>query len=335
MKKILLTGGVGYIGSHTAVELHNAGYHVILVDNFSNSSSSVLENLQRITNTKFPFYEADCTDNNVLKNIFEIEKPDAVIHFAAFKAVGESVSNPLKYYRNNLDSLITVLEVMQEAKCKVIVFSSSATVYGIPKILPIPETAETIAINPYGETKLVGEHILVDVTSSDTEISVAILRYFNPVGAHESGLIGENPKGIPNNLVPYIQQVAGGVLPELLIFGDDYETKDGTGERDYIHVVDLAEGHVAALSKAFEGSGLFTVNLGTGEGYTVLDLVKTFETVNSVKVPYRIVARRDGDAASAYANPDSAYKLLGWKAKKNLSQMMQDSWRWQKNSSDK
>lgn len=324
--KILVTGGLGFIGSHTCVELLADGYEVVVVDNLSNSNIDVVDKIKKITGKDFIFYQDDVCDGKALEKIFSKEKIDAVIHFAAYKAVGESVEKPLMYYRNNLDSTLTLLEVMNKYGCKKIVFSSSATVYGSPKELPIREDFDLSTTNPYGTTKLMIEQILKDVCIADSEFSAVVLRYFNPIGAHESGLIGENPKGIPNNLMPYIVRVADRELEILSVFGNDYETHDGTGIRDYIHVVDLAQGHLKAIEKADKTVGINYYNLGTGTGYSVLDLVNSFERVNKVKVPYKIVDRRPGDIAACYADPSKAYSELGWKAKKNIDDMCRDSY---------
>lgn len=326
---ILITGGAGYIGSHTTVELLNAGFDVVLADDFSNSSPAVLERLEKITGKKFPFYQGSILDTDFLDKVFTNEDIELVIHFAAFKAVGESVQKPLKYYKNNISGTITLLEKMKEYDVKNIVFSSSATVYGTNNPSPMTEDMPTSAINPYGYTKLMMERILTDVAASDSSWSVTNLRYFNPIGAHESGLIGELPNGIPNNLMPYITQVAIGKLPELNVFGDDYPTPDGTGVRDYIHVLDLASGHLAAVKYNLSHKGAEIFNLGTGHGYSVLDLVKTFEGENKVAIPYRIQGRRAGDIATCYASPEKAKEVLGWEAKKTLKDMVRDSWRWQ------
>lgn len=324
--KILVTGGAGYIGSHTCVELLNAGYEVVIVDNFSNSKKGALEYIKQITKQDFNFYEGDVADKKLISKIFNENEINSVIHFAGYKAVGESVAKPLMYYRNNLDTTLTLLEVMKENNCKKIVFSSSATVYGSPKTLPIKEDFSLSTTNPYGTTKLMIEMILKDLYISDNTWSIAVLRYFNPIGAHSSGLIGENPKDIPNNLMPYIVKVANKELECLNVFGNDYDTKDGTGVRDYIHVVDLALGHIKAVEKVNKDSGIDYYNLGTGEGYSVLDLVKTFEEVNNIKVPYKIVDRRPGDIASCYADPKYAYEKLGFKATKGIEEMCKDSY---------
>ena len=324
--KILVTGGCGYIGSHTCVELLDAGYDVVIVDNLSNSKEDVVDKIKTITGKKVKFYKEDVCNYDALDKIFKKEKIDAVIHFAGFKAVGESVSKPLMYYRNNLDSTLTLLEVMAKNNCKKIVFSSSATVYGKPHKLPITEDFPLQTTNPYGSTKLMIEMILKDLYVSDNDWSIAILRYFNPIGAHKSGLIGENPNGIPNNLMPYIVKVANKELKELSIFGNDYDTIDGTGVRDYIHVVDLAKGHLKAIEKVSKDKGVDTYNLGTGNGYSVLQIVNTFMDVNKVDVPYKIVDRRPGDIDACYASTDKAYKLLHWKAELEIDEMCRDSY---------
>lgn len=327
---ILVTGGAGYIGSHTVVELMSAGKDVVVVDDFSNSHPDVIDRVTQIVGKRPKLYQANILDKAALRDIFQKEKIDAVIHFAAFKAVGESVEKPLKYYHNNIDGLISVLEVMAEFNVKKIVFSSSATVYGAINRPPFTEDMPVgTATNPYGSTKIMNEQILQDVYTSDNSWSVMLLRYFNPIGAHKSGLIGEDPNGIPNNIMPYITQVALGKLPKLHIFGDDYDTPDGTGVRDYIHVVDLAQGHVKAVDYLENHTGVQKVNLGTGEGYSVLQLVNTFKRVNNVDMPYQIDGRRPGDIATCYANCDYANKLLGWTAQRDLADMCRDSWRWQ------
>ncbi len=330
--KILVTGGCGYIGSHTCVELLNNGYNVVIVDNLSNSKEDVINKIEQITNKKVTFYKEDVCNYKALDGIFSKEKVDAVIHFAGFKAVGESVSEPLKYYRNNLDSTLTLLEVMKKHNCKKLVFSSSATVYGKPKRLPITEDSPLHTTNPYGSTKLMIEMILQDLYVSDNEWGIAILRYFNPIGAHKSGLIGEDPNGIPNNLMPYIVKVANKELKELSIFGNDYDTKDGTGVRDYIHVVDLANGHIKAIEKVLKDSGVDTYNLGTGKGYSVLEIVNTFKKVNNVDVPYKIVDRRPGDIDACYASIDKAFEKLHWRAKLEIDEMCKDSYNYVKKS---
>lgn len=331
--KVLLSGGAGYIGSHTAIELRSAGHDVVIVDNFSNSKPEVLRRLEKITGAPFAFHCADVCDKAVMDKIFAGEKPEAIIHFAGYKAVGESVEKPLEYYRNNLDSTLTLLELMRKYGVHNIVFSSSATVYGAPDSVPINESAAVgRCTNPYGWTKYMIEIILKDACKADPSLSAVLLRYFNPIGAHESGLIGEDPQGIPNNLMPYITQVASGRLEKLHIFGNDYDTPDGTGVRDYIHVVDLARGHVCAIKYAAENKGADVINLGTGKGYSVLEMVKTFSEVSGVNIPYEINARRPGDIAECYADPTKAKEKLGWVAEKNLRDMCRDSWRWQKNN---
>ena len=329
---ILVTGGMGYIGSHTVVELLNLNYEVVVVDNLSNSSILVKDRIKKITNKDFKFYNVDVTDKESLKKVFEENKIDSIIHFAAFKAVGESVEKPLEYYENNLVGALVVFELMKEFNVNNFVFSSSATVYGKPKSCPIKEDFSLSTTNPYGSTKLMIEDIMRDLSKADKNLNLVILRYFNPIGAHESGLIGEEPKGIPNNLMPYITKVAVGQLNELSVFGDDYDTKDGTGVRDYIHVVDLAKGHVASIKKLEENPGLLTYNLGTGEGYSVLDLVKAFEKVNNIKIPYKIIDRRPGDIDMCYADPTKAFDELGWKAEFGIERMCEDSWTWQSNN---
>ena len=324
--KVLVTGGCGYIGSHTCVELLDSGYDVVIVDNLSNSKENVIDKIQKITGKKVKFYKKDLSNKKDLEEIFKKESIDAVIHFAGFKAVGESVKKPLMYYRNNLDSTITLLEVMNEFNCKKIVFSSSATVYGKPEKLPITEDFPLHTTNPYGTTKLMIEMILNDLYISDNDWSIAILRYFNPIGAHKSGLIGEDPNGIPNNLMPYIVKVANKELKELSVFGSDYDTIDGTGVRDYIHVVDLAKGHIKAIEKIVKDKGIDTYNLGTGNGYSVLQIVETFKKVNKIDVPYKIVDRRPGDIDSCYASVDKAKKKLKWSAKLDIEEMCKDSY---------
>ena len=324
--KILLTGGIGYIGSHTLVELLENNYEVVVIDNFFNSKKEVIENIKKITNKDFKFYEGDVCDKSILRKIFEENKIDAVIHFAGYKAVGESVKKPLMYYRNNLDSTLSLLEIMDEFNCKNLVFSSSATVYGKPETLPIKESSPLSATNPYGETKLVIETILKDLYKSDNEWNIVILRYFNPVGAHESGLIGENPNGIPNNLMPYIVKVATKEYDHLNIFGNDYSTVDGTGVRDYIHVVDLALGHVKAIEYINKNCGLDVINLGTGKGYSVLEMVKAFEEANDINVPYEIQERRPGDIDAGYADVSYANEKLGFVAHKDLKDMCKDAY---------
>ncbi len=327
---ILLTGGAGFIGSHTCVELLNAGHSAVIVDNYVNSQPEAIRRVEQITGRTIPHYEADACDREAMEQIFEAHSFDAVIHFAGLKAVGESVAQPLRYYRNNLDSALTVLEVMQAHGVKRFVFSSSATVYGVPDTVPLREDMFCKgATNPYGWTKYMIEKILQGACEADRDLSVVLLRYFNPVGAHESGLIGENPNGLPNNLMPFITKVAAGQLDHLNVFGDDYDTPDGTGVRDYLHVVDLARGHVNACDYAAAHTGCEIINLGTGTGYSVLDMVKAFERVNGVKVPYVIAPRRPGDIATCYADPAKAQALLGWKAEKTLEDMCRDCWRWQ------
>ena len=328
--KILVTGGTGYIGSHTVVELQNSGYEVVILDNLSNSSPKVLDRVEKITGKKAKFYEADILDREALTKIFSEEKIDAVIHFAGLKAVGESVAKPLEYYWNNITGTLTLLDVMRTNGCKNIIFSSSATVYGDPEMIPITEECpKGQCTNPYGWTKSMLEQILMDTQKADPEWNIILLRYFNPIGAHESGTIGENPNGIPNNLMPYITQVAVGKREILGVFGNDYDTHDGTGVRDYIHVVDLADGHVKALNKLNEKCGLKIYNLGTGKGYSVLDLVKNFEEATGVKVPYVIKDRRPGDIATCYASAAKAKEELGWEAQFDVKRMCEDSWRWQ------
>jgi UDP-glucose 4-epimerase len=330
---ILLTGGTGYIGSHTAVSLINAGYDVIIADNLSNSKVEVLNRIEEITKTRPRFYKVDILDKEELTKIFQKEEVEAVIHFAGYKAVGESVEKPLMYYYNNVMNTIVLCEVMKEQNVKKIVFSSSATVYGLDNPFPYVETMPLSANSPYGRTKLMIEHILNDLYVSDQKWGIALLRYFNPIGAHESGRIGEDPNGIPNNLMPYITQVAVGKREELSVFGNDYNTKDGTGVRDYIHVMDLAEGHLKALEKLFEaGPMIEAYNLGTESGYSVLDVVNAFEEANGIKIKYRIAPRRPGDIDEYYANAEKAHRELGWYAVKSLVDMCRDSWKWQKNN---
>ena len=326
---VLVTGGAGYIGSHTTIELIEAGHEVIIVDDFSNSNPVVIERIEELSGKKVKFYEIDITDKEKLEAVFKENKIDSVIHFAAYKAVGESVEKPLEYYINNLTSTLVVLDLMRKYGVKKFVFSSSATVYGDPVKNPILEDFDLSVTNPYGRTKLMIEDMLRDICKADKSLDVVILRYFNPVGAHKSGRIGEEPNGIPNNLMPYITKVAIGSLKELNVFGDDYPTHDGTGVRDYIHVVDLARGHVKALDKLSENPGLVTYNLGTGNGYSVLDLVKAFSKASNREIPYKIVERRAGDIAMCYADPSKAEKELGWKAEYGIDDMCQDSWRWQ------
>ena len=329
---ILLTGGAGFIGSHTIVELFNAGHDVVVVDNLCNSKAEVMDKVKEITGRIVPFYEADVRDKNAMNKIFEENKIDAVIHFAGLKAVGESVAKPLEYYENNMGNTFTLIEVMRQHGCKNIIFSSSATVYGDPAIIPITEECpKGQCTNPYGKTKSMLEDVLSDVQKADPEWNVVLLRYFNPIGAHKSGLIGENPNGIPNNLMPYITQTAIGIREELGVFGNDYDTHDGTGVRDYIHVCDLATGHVAALQAIERKCGLAVYNLGTGHGYSVLDVVNAVEKANGLKVPYSIKPRRPGDVATCYCNPEKAKRELGWEAKYGIEDMCRDSWNFQKN----
>ena len=327
---ILVTGGAGYIGSHTCVELLNAGYEVVVVDNLSNSCEESLKRVQEITGKTLKFYEADILDRHALIQIFETESIDSVIHFAGLKAVGESVEKPLEYYQNNIAGTLVLCDVMRQYGVKKIVFSSSATVYGTPAFVPITEDCpKGVCTNPYGWSKSMLEQILTDLHTSDSEWKVILLRYFNPIGAHESGRIGEDPKGIPNNLVPYIAQVAVGKRESLGVFGDDYDTHDGTGVRDYIHVVDLADGHVKAIQKMETAEGVLVYNLGTGIGYSVLDVVKAYGKAVGRPIPYEIKERRPGDISTCYADPELAKKELGWVAVRDLEQMCEDSWRWQ------
>lgn len=326
---ILVTGGAGYIGSHTTVELLNAGYEVVIVDNFANSKPASLKRIKEITGKAFSFYNSDLLDKEGLAKIFADHQIDAVIHFAGLKAVGESVSKPLQYYHNNITGTLILCEVMKEHGVKKLVFSSSATVYGMPEKMPITEEFPLSTTNPYGSTKLMIEHILKDVYVADDSWSIALLRYFNPIGAHKSGLIGEDPSGIPNNLMPYITQVAVGKLEKLQVFGNDYPTVDGTGVRDYIHVVDLAHGHLNALEKVLDDQGVEAYNLGTGTGYSVLQLVSAFEKASGKKVPYEIVDRRPGDIAECYADPSKAKEQFGWEAQLGVEEMCKDAWRWQ------
>nr|WP_319023175.1 UDP-glucose 4-epimerase GalE [Segatella baroniae] len=328
---ILLTGGAGYIGSHTIIELDKAGHSVVVVDNLVNSNPESLRRVAKIIGKEIPFYEVDVRDKDALSKMFDENKFDAVIHFAGLKAVGESVAKPLEYYHNNMTGTFILLEVMRQHNCKNIIFSSSATVYGDPAIIPITEECpKGHCTNPYGQTKSMLEEVLMDVQKADLEWNVVLLRYFNPIGAHQSGMIGENPNGIPNNLMPYITQTAVGIRKELGIFGNDYDTHDGTGVRDYIHVCDLASGHVAALIAIKKNCGLAIYNLGTGHGYSVLDVVKAFEKVNGVKVPYSFKPRRPGDIATCYCNPAKAKVELGWEARYGIEEMCRDSWNWQK-----
>lgn len=332
---ILLTGGAGFIGSHTCVELLEGGYDVVIADNLSNSKPEVLNRIKTITGKAPVFYEADVTDKAALEKIFEEQKIDAVVHFAGYKAVGESVAKPLMYYRNNLDSTITLLETMSKYGVKRIVFSSSATVYGESNEPPYNENMPiSTCTNPYGWTKLMSEQILRDAAFADKELSVVLLRYFNPIGAHSSGLIGEDPAGIPNNLFPYVAKVAVGKLPRLGIFGDDYPTEDGTGVRDYIHVVDLAKGHVAAIEYSKNHTGSQEINLGSGRGHSVMEVVNTFKRVNDIDVPYDIKPRRPGDLPASYADATKAKELLGWEAELTLEDMCRDMWKWQTQNPD-
>ena len=325
--KVLVTGGAGFIGSHTCVELLNDGFEIVVLDNFSNSNMKSIENIKRITRKDFKFYEVDYLDREKLENIFEENDIDLVINFAGYKAVGESVQKPLEYYHNNISGALVLLQTMKKYNVKKFVFSSSATVYGDPEQIPITEECRIGGTtNPYGTTKLYIEQILQDLYKSDNTWSIGILRYFNPIGAHSTGLLGEEPNGIPNNLMPYILKVAAGELPNLNVFGDDYNTPDGTGVRDYIHVVDLAIGHVKTINKLEKETGVFVYNLGTGTGYSVLDIVKNFEKANNIEVKYKICPRRPGDIATCYSNPSKAEKELGWKAEKGIDQMCKDSW---------
>lgn len=329
MSYILLTGGAGYIGSHTALELLNAGFSVISFDNFSNSSDEALNRVQQLTGKQLISIQGDIRDEAALRQLFSQHAISAVVHFAGLKAVGESTELPLHYYDNNVAGTVTLCRVMRDFAVKKLVFSSSATVYGDAKRVPIPETAPRSATNPYGQSKLMIEHILQDLANAEPDWGITLLRYFNPVGAHDSGRIGEDPSGIPNNLMPFISQVAVGKRASLSVFGNDYPTHDGTGVRDYIHVVDLARGHVKALQYLQQHSGIEAINLGTGTGYSVLDMVNAFSQVNGVAVPYTIAPRRAGDIASCYAEPAKAKALLGWQAEKTLEDMVRDSWRWQ------
>ena len=328
--KILVTGGAGYIGSHTCVELLNEGYEVVIVDNLYNSNKKAIERIEQITQKKVTFYENDILDHTALDAIFDKEKVDAVIHFAGLKAVGESVRKPIEYYTNNIQGTLVLTDVMRKHNVKNIIFSSSATVYGSPAMIPITEECpKGVCTNPYGWTKWMLEQILTDIHTADPEWNVMLLRYFNPIGAHESGLIGEDPKGIPNNLLPYVAQVAIGKLECVGVFGDDYDTPDGTGVRDYIHVVDLAKGHVKALNKIKEKAGVKVYNLGTGNGYSVLDVIHAFEKACGHKIPYQIKPRREGDIATCYSKCDLAKEELGWIAQYDLDDMCASSWKWQ------
>lgn len=329
---ILVTGGAGYIGSHTVIELLNENYEVVIVDDYSNSKPEVLNRIEEISGKKPVFHQVDITDQLALEEVFKQHSLEAVIHFAGYKAVGESVAKPLKYYNNNLNGTIVLMELMNKYSVKKMVFSSSATVYGMNNKAPFTEDMPLSTTNPYGTTKMFIEQFIVDQAVADEEWSAALLRYFNPIGAHESGRIGEDPNDIPNNLMPFITQVAVGKREKLSIFGKDYETHDGTGVRDYIHVVDLAKGHLRALENVLENSGVEPYNLGTGVGYSVLDVVKAFEEANNVEIPYEIVERRPGDIATSYADSDKALKELGWKAELGIEDMCRDSWNWQKNN---
>ncbi len=334
MGKVLVTGGAGFIGSHTCVELLAAGYEVIILDDFRNSDRSVIDRIREISGREVTLYEVDMTDKDGVERVFSREKIDAVIHFAGLKAVGESVEKPLEYYENNLTGTLVILRAMRRHDVRRIVFSSSATVYGFQNPVPYREDMPTSATNPYGMTKVMIENILIDLCRADERFSAVLLRYFNPIGAHESGLLGENPSGIPNNLVPYIARVACGKLPNLSVYGDDYDTPDGTGVRDYIHVVDLAKGHLAALSYSKENAGAMPVNLGTGKGTSVLEIIRAYEKASGRDVPYTIVGRRPGDIASCYADTAKARELLGWHAERTIDEMCADSWRFtEKNES--
>ena len=328
---ILVTGGTGYIGSHTAIELLKNGEEIVVVDNLSNSKIEMVDKIKKLSGNDFKFYEVDLLDREKLEKVFQENDIKEVIHFAGLKAVGESCEKPIEYYHNNITGTLILVDLMRKYNCKKIVFSSSATVYGDPATVPIKEDFPLSTTNPYGTTKLMIERILTDIYKSDNEWTVILLRYFNPIGAHESGEIGEDPNGIPNNLMPYINYVASGKLDHLNVFGDDYDTPDGTGVRDYIHVVDLALGHIKAIEKAREIKGIEIYNLGTGKGYSVLDLVKAFEKANNIKIKYEIVARRPGDIATCYADPSKAKRELNWEATKDLEQMCKDSWRYTKN----
>jgi UDP-glucose 4-epimerase len=329
-KTILVTGASGYIGSHTCIELQQSGYDVVALDNLCNSSRESLARVTQITGKHIPFHQADVRDRKALDKVLASHSVDAAVHFAGLKSVGESTADPLLYFENNVAGSVTLLQALTKANVKRFVFSSSATVYGDPDVVPIEESAPCNVANPYGRSKLMVEQALNDLMASDPDWQAGILRYFNPVGAHESGMIGEDPKGIPNNLMPFVAQVAIGRRAKLSVFGGDYPTPDGTGVRDYIHVVDLARAHVAALARLFSHRGGFTVNIGTGQGYSVLEVVRAFETASGRKVPYEIVARRPGDVPSYYASPLAAKELLGWRAEKNLGDMCADHWRWQK-----
>lgn len=329
MDRILVTGGCGYIGSHTVVELLNAGYEVVVIDNLVNSSSEALEKVRQITGKDIKFYEKDLLDEQAVYDIFEKEGFSSVIHFAGLKAVGESCKIPLVYFNNNITSTLNLLKAMEKYNVKSLVFSSSATVYGKPASVPISEDFPLSVSNPYGRTKLIIEDMLRDIYKADNRWDIALLRYFNPIGAHESGEIGEDPDGIPNNLLPYVSKVAAGELEAVNVFGNDYDTPDGTGVRDYIHVTDLAKGHISALGKLNSHPGIVTYNLGTGRGYSVLEIIKNFEQACGRKIPYRITDRRPGDVDICYANPEKAEKELGWKAQSDIRKMCEDAWRWQ------
>ena len=332
--KIILTGGAGYIGSHTCELLSRKGYETVIIDDLSNSSNKCVERLRELCAIKPKFYLADCRDYKAMANIFNEEKADAVIHFAGYKAVGESVKEPLRYYDNNVGSTMSVLKAMKSSGTNVIIFSSSATVYKLTDDMPLTESHETYPYNPYGWTKLMSERIIEDVCAGDASFSAVNLRYFNPVGAHPSGMLGEDPKGIPNNLMPYITQVAMGKRDKLYVFGSDYPTHDGTGVRDYIHICDLAEGHVAALEYAFDKKGCQAINLGSGRGTSVLEMIDAFERVNDIKIPYEFTERRAGDIALYYADPSKAEETLKWKAKRTIDDMCADAWRWQRENPD-
>ncbi len=325
---VLLTGGAGYIGSHIAVDLIDSGYNVVIADNFDNSSPEVIDRIEEITGVRPILYEIDVTNEEDLRQLFKENQIDSVIHLAGLKAVGESVELPLKYYSNNLNATLNLLKIMEEFGVNKIVFSSSATVYGVPETVPLTEDMPTSCTNPYGWTKLMGEQILTDAAKANEDLSVILLRYFNPVGAHKSGLIGEKPNGIPNNLMPYICDVAKGKRDHLSVFGNDYPTKDGTGVRDYIHILDLSSGHLKALEYAQDQKGVSVFNLGTGTGYSVLDIVNAFEKANNIKIPYEFTPRREGDVAECYADPKKALEILDWQAVHSLEEMCQDSWNW-------
>lgn len=328
--KILVTGGAGYIGSHTCIELLNKNYEVIVVDNFSNSNIESIKRISKITNKNLTFYEIDLLNKEMLEKVFEENNIEAVIHFAGFKAVGESVTFPLRYYQNNITGTLNLCEIMNKHKVYKFVFSSSATVYGRQEKVPLTENLPMEATNPYGRTKLMIEEILMDIHISNPNWHIILLRYFNPIGAHESGLIGEDPNGVPNNLIPYVTQVAIGKLDKVNVFGNDYNTHDGTGIRDYIHVTDLAKGHLQALKKIIVSKGIHVYNLGTGKGYSVMDIIKAFERVSGKSIPYKVTSRRPGDVAISYADPSKAFKELNWQAEKDLDTMCTDSWKWQK-----